>query len=263
MKATFYIGLVFVSAISCVMLMLGFIVSSFANSIIYSSALRFTKMIPGFIPDQADIGQEAYESLMEWMLGNDKYPKLALETPFDWDPEKSYYIGEDGDYKDSVEGGRQLVRPSDYFKYKLPEWIRSQGILKSPFRPGESYGVTSGYGRRYDGYHPALDFSMRVGTQLRSFHSGAAVVVHRGFMPRGYGHYVVISDGRYAILLAHLSRVDVDVGQVVQPGQQVGLSGNTGYSTGPHLHLEVHEINRGPIDPCREGLFDPSVCRPR
>ncbi len=57
-----------------------------------------------------------------------------------------------------------------------------------------------------------------------------------------------VHSGGMATLYAHLSRVDVAIGQVVQQGQEVGLIGTTGASTGPHLHFEVRTLNK-PVDP--------------
>ncbi len=56
-----------------------------------------------------------------------------------------------------------------------------------------------------------------------------------------YGYYVIVTHGNgFETLYAHLSEIDVSVGESVAQGQQLGLSGTTGYSTGPHLHFEIH-----------------------
>ena len=64
-----------------------------------------------------------------------------------------------------------------------------------------------------------------------------------------YGYYVIVQHaGGYSSLVAHLSRIDVSVGQVVHQGQQLGLSGDTGYSTGPHVHFAIF-CQGVPLDP--------------
>jgi murein DD-endopeptidase MepM/ murein hydrolase activator NlpD len=64
-----------------------------------------------------------------------------------------------------------------------------------------------------------------------------------------YGLYVIVDHGNgYKTLYAHLRRLDVRAGQTVQQGQVLGLAGSTGYSTGPHLHFEVH-LNGRRVDP--------------
>ncbi|MFI9822022.1 peptidoglycan DD-metalloendopeptidase family protein [Streptomyces sp. NPDC052013] len=87
------------------------------------------------------------------------------------------------------------------------------------------------------GYHTGVDFSVPTGTSLKSV--GAGTVVSAGWAG-AYGNQVVIklNDGYYA-QYAHLSSLSVSAGQTVTAGQQVGLSGSTGNSTGPHLHFEI------------------------
>jgi len=74
-------------------------------------------------------------------------------------------------------------------------------------------------------------------------------VVYAG-VESGYGNMVKIRywDGTVTFY-AHMSRISASQGQKVSPGQIVGQSGNTGHSTGPHLHLEVHPSGGGAVDP--------------
>ncbi len=85
--------------------------------------------------------------------------------------------------------------------------------------------------------HSGVDISIPVNQPIFSVMSGR--VVHVSHHPRGYGNFVVISNGNYNITLAHLSAVNVRVGDMVTHGDVIGLSGNTGMSTGPHLHMEI------------------------
>ena len=63
------------------------------------------------------------------------------------------------------------------------------------------------------------------------------------------GYYIVVDHGGgYETLYQHLSRQDVAVGDLVTAGQQIGAVGETGISTAPHLHFEVH-VNGTPVDP--------------
>ncbi|WP_309061002.1 LysM peptidoglycan-binding domain-containing M23 family metallopeptidase [Streptomyces sp.] len=102
-------------------------------------------------------------------------------------------------------------------------------------------GVGTGYkvaGSMWSsGYHTGVDFSIPTGTSLKAV--GAGTVVSAGWAG-AYGNQVVIklNDGYYA-QYAHLSSLSVSAGQTVSAGQQVGLSGSTGNSTGPHLHFEI------------------------
>ncbi|MFJ8862002.1 peptidoglycan DD-metalloendopeptidase family protein [Streptomyces sp. NPDC102451] len=107
--------------------------------------------------------------------------------------------------------------------------------------PVENPNVTTQYrasGASWSsGYHTGSDFQAASGTSVRSI--GEGTVVSAGWSG-SYGNEVVIqhSDGMYS-QYAHLSSLEVSAGQTVTGGQQIGLSGTTGNSTGPHLHFEV------------------------
>lgn len=87
------------------------------------------------------------------------------------------------------------------------------------------------------GYHTGVDFAVPTGTSVRSVSSGT--VVSAGWAG-SYGYQVVVrhQDGRFS-QYAHLSAISVRGGQNVNSGQTLGRSGNTGNSTGPHLHFEI------------------------
>ncbi|MDX3057280.1 LysM peptidoglycan-binding domain-containing M23 family metallopeptidase [Streptomyces sp. NE06-03E] len=107
--------------------------------------------------------------------------------------------------------------------------------------PVENPNVTTQYrasGASWSsGYHTGSDFQAASGTSVRSI--GPGTVVSAGWSG-SYGNEVVIQheDGMYS-QYAHLSSLEVSAGQTVTGGQQIGLSGTTGNSTGPHLHFEV------------------------
>jgi murein DD-endopeptidase MepM/ murein hydrolase activator NlpD len=107
------------------------------------------------------------------------------------------------------------------------------------------HGVyTDGFGRRKDpftgrwAWHRGLDISARKGTQVRAPADG--VVVFSGW-DSGYGRVLRISHGfGYTTVFAHLNAATVEPGDEVRRGQVIAEVGNTGRSTGPHLHYEVH-----------------------
>ncbi|RPE34064.1 M23 family metallopeptidase [Kitasatospora cineracea] len=92
------------------------------------------------------------------------------------------------------------------------------------------------------GYHTGTDFAVSVGTPVLAV--GDATVVSAGYAG-AYGNQIVLklSDGRFA-QYAHLSQLGVKAGQHVGAGDQVGKSGNTGNSHGPHLHFEIRTANQ-------------------
>src|SRR5690349_15588244 len=106
---------------------------------------------------------------------------------------------------------------------------------------------TSGFGWRWGKMHEGDDFGTPVGTPVHSMSSGT--ITFAGW-EGGYGNKVEITywDGTVSVY-GHLSSIRVSVGQGVAPGDVVALSGNTGHSTGPHLHLEIHPSGGAAIDP--------------
>lgn len=119
--------------------------------------------------------------------------------------------------------------------------------------------MASGYGWRVDPvyhirrFHEGMDFTAPVGTDI--FATGNGTVVYSGWR-QGYGETVEVDHGfNYTTLYAHCSKRLVRVGQKVQRGDVIALVGNTGKSTGPHLHYEVHYLGR-PVDPRNYYFYD-------
>jgi murein DD-endopeptidase MepM/ murein hydrolase activator NlpD len=85
--------------------------------------------------------------------------------------------------------------------------------------------------------HPGLDIAIPIGSMVRA--SGAGTVAQAGSDPE-YGAFVLLQHrDSYQTMYGHLSRILVDSGSTVQPGDAIGLSGNSGRSTAPHLHFEI------------------------
>ncbi len=88
--------------------------------------------------------------------------------------------------------------------------------------------------------HNGVDFGGPIGTSIKAAAGGIVTVARNGGYNGGYGSYVVISHPNGTqTLYAHMSSVGVSVGQKVGQGEYIGAIGNTGKSTGPHLHFEV------------------------
>jgi murein DD-endopeptidase MepM/ murein hydrolase activator NlpD len=103
-----------------------------------------------------------------------------------------------------------------------------------------------GFGPRGAGFHAGIDLTAPAGTPVQA--AAAGRVVWAG--PRGsFGNAVLIAHGRgVRTLYAHLSRVEVALGQRLAQGQEVGLVGASGRATGPHLHFEVR-VRGAAVDP--------------
>jgi len=97
-------------------------------------------------------------------------------------------------------------------------------------------------GRRTQGIHGynAVDYGMPIGNELYAAAAGTILISRDSGWNGGYGNYVVIKhpNGTQTVY-GHMSKVFVSVGQKVTQGQTIGQSGNTGNSTGPHLHFEI------------------------
>ena len=124
------------------------------------------------------------------------------------------------------------------------------GTADSPSEAGLIWPVagpiTSPFGMRWGKLHPGIDIGASMGTPIHAAASGN--VVYAGWMG-GYGNLTVIDHGGgIATAYGHQSKLEVSVGQQVTQGQEIGLIGSTGFSTGPHLHFEVR-VNGVPVDP--------------
>ncbi|MGJ3560516.1 M23 family metallopeptidase [Streptomyces sp. INA 01156] len=111
--------------------------------------------------------------------------------------------------------------------------------------PVKSYTVSASYaqaGGMWQSAHSGQDYAVPSGTEVVATHGGTIVKAGGNGAGDGpaYGNAVVVNhgDGTYS-QYAHLSQVNVQPGQVVKTGQKIALSGNTGNSSGPHLHFEI------------------------
>lgn len=108
------------------------------------------------------------------------------------------------------------------------------GVLAWPL---SSNKITSPYGTRSRGFHSGIDLQAKTGTSVYASAGGKVVLASWYY---GYGNCIVIDHGNgIKTRYAHLSSYKVKVGDTVSRGQLIALSGNTGNSTGPHLHFEV------------------------
>jgi murein DD-endopeptidase MepM/ murein hydrolase activator NlpD len=155
-------------------------------------------------------------------------------------------------YTDNSEVSREIEK--EEVTYPAVPKIVEKGTIVPPtyIKPISGGRLTSGFGRRSapkkgaSTYHKGVDWATPVGTAVVASSSGT---VTRAGWGSGYGYCVYIrhADGRET-RYGHLSKVLVSVGQKVSQGQKIALSGNTGVSTGPHLHFEIL-INGSQVNP--------------
>ncbi|WP_329412381.1 M23 family metallopeptidase [Streptomyces sp. NBC_00704] len=113
--------------------------------------------------------------------------------------------------------------------------------------PVKKYTLSAGFaqaGKMWQSTHSGQDFAVPSGTKVMAAHGGTVVKAGGNGAGDGpaYGNAIVIkhANGVYS-QYAHLSRIEVKIGQVVKTGQEIARSGNTGNSSGPHLHFEIRK----------------------
>jgi hypothetical protein len=135
---------------------------------------------------------------------------------------------------------------------------------KNPFgaalvQPGSGYGLRFHPVDNKDKPHRGVDFPVPVGTPIYALAPGKIAV--KANDSNGWGYYIKIAhdDGTYS-LYAHMKNPSsFRVGDSVKQGQQIGLSGRSGKSTGPHLHLELYDKDNKQIDPSANMDFNTPV----
>ncbi len=158
-----------------------------------------------------------------WLEGR-FHPDLIVEDAAAWEGEAEYIGGRCVPERLPVPGGSPITL--DF------------GAVYGEGAPAEMRG------RR----HAGIDFSVPVGTPIQATLDGVVVFADYDAGWPSYGNLVVICNGPVCALYGHLSEIRVAVGQRVEAGALIGLSGNTGTSTGPHLHYEVRVGGRA-VDP--------------
>lgn len=129
-------------------------------------------------------------------------------------------------------------KAKDKKKAKNPTWAKPV----SKYTLSATYGTGGGM---WASKHSGQDFAVDVGTNVKAAHDGTVVKAGPNGAGDGpaYGNAIVVKHGtgpsaKYS-QYAHLSKVKVHIGQKVDKGQSIALSGNTGNSSGPHLHFEI------------------------
>lgn len=190
-----------------------------------------------------------------WMAGKGNH---------DAHPELSAFKYGSGSIRETIEKmdllSRQLVLQSRSLDTLQELASNQQNMLASipnvkPVREDmmqKAMSVVSGFGYRIHPvykvrkFHAGMDFPARIGTAIQA--SGDGVIAEAGWH-QGYGNCVKISHGYgYETLYGHMNRIVVRQGEKIKKGQKIGEVGDTGLSTAPHLHYEVH-YKGSPVNP--------------
>lgn len=155
---------------------------------------------------------------------------------------------------ENLAGKSQLVK-QDMWKLYTTLLEKQEFINNTPnILPAEGV-ISSSYGYRNETvfvdhqpkFHKGLDIASRRGAPVVATADGK--VTYTGYDELGYGNIIIIDHGyNLKTYYAHLSEIQIDQGAYVRKGQSIGTVGNTGKSTGPHLHYEVRIFDR-PVNP--------------
>jgi murein DD-endopeptidase MepM/ murein hydrolase activator NlpD len=170
---------------------------------------------------------ENYDSFVQALIGNGKVGFDAF-APIDKPTQPQ-----------STEFDNNPFNPDSKTTPQIRTDIKSGLPVKGP--------ISSGFGRRASGMHYGTDFAVPIGTPVVAPDDG---VVWQAGWGGDAGIMVAINSSNAQHKLMHLSQVKVKPGEKVKKGQVVGLSGNTGYSTGPHLHWSKYIAGK-PVDPMK------------
>ncbi len=218
------------------------------------------------------VGQELIITIPEPELSVDRQEQMYYEEIYDADiiyvDRDDWYTTQTKTIQEPSAGFRKVVAIVSYHNNKevgreiqkeeiimeaVPKIVERGTIIPPTYiKPISGGRQTSGFGRRKapkkgaSTYHKGVDWAVPTGTAVVASCGGTVVKAGWG---SGYGYVVYINheDGRQT-RYAHLSKVLVSVGQNVSQGQRIALSGNTGVSTGPHLHFEML-INGSQVNP--------------
>lgn len=218
------------------------------------------------------IGQKLTITVPEPELSVDRTEEVYYEEIYDADiiyvDEDSWYTTQKETLQEPSAGFRKVVANVSYRNEKeqnrdivkeevimeaIPKIVkRGTKIPPTYLKPISGGRLSSGFGRRKSptkgasSYHKGVDWATPVGTGVYASSGGTVTKAGWG---GSYGYVIFVNhvDGRQT-RYAHLSKVLVSVGQKVSQSQKIGLSGNTGVSTGPHIHFEIL-INGSPVNP--------------
>ena len=194
--------------------------------------------------------EEDYEADIVYVDNDDWY---TTQTQTLQEPSAGHRIVvADVSYRNHEEVDRTILK--EEITYEAVPKIVERGTKIPPtyIKPISGGRRSSGFGRRKaptrgaSSYHKGIDWATPVGTAVMASSTGTVAKAGWG---SGYGYVVYINhaDGRQT-RYGHLSKVLVSPGQTVNQGQKIALSGNTGVSTGPHVHFEIL-INGSQVDP--------------
>lgn len=199
---------------------------------------------------QREIREESYEADIIYVDNDDWYTTKQVTLT---EPSAGYRkVVSDVTYKNDTAVNKEILKEEIIIEAVARVVERGTKVPPTYIKPLSGGRISSGFGGRSSPggkgstNHQGVDFATPIGTSIYAASGGT---VSASGWSGGYGYMVLIThpDGsktRYA----HLSKCLVSVGQTVSQGEKIALSGNTGISTGPHLHFEII-LNGTPVNP--------------
>lgn len=190
--------------------------------------------------------EEDYDMPIEYVYNDNKYTTYSSVVS---EGESGYRkVTADVKYVNGIEQSRKIIEEKviDQAVAKVVE----VGTLTPPtfIKPVTAGSLSSTFGARWGTFHYGVDWSCSIGTSVMASCSGT---VESAGWSGGYGYCITINHGNgIKTRYAHLSGIYVSYGEYVNQGEVIGLSGNTGDSTGPHLHFEIIEggVKKNPLN---------------
>ncbi len=200
-------------------------------------------------PDRLSIGDQLrilpVDGVLHVVTRGDTLSSIADDYETDMQAIVDYTANSIASINDALPIGKEIVVPGGAKPFAAP--VVGDSAAYSVQRPagalagsGNFSWPTAGYvSQSYWGGHPAVDIAGWLGAPVSAADAGYVVLAGGGWNS-GYGNYVIVDHGNgFTTLYAHMNSVFVKPGETVSKGQQVGTMGNTGNSTGPHLHFEI------------------------
>ncbi len=211
-------------------------------------------------PDKLSIGDQLnilpVNGVLHIVKPGDTLSTLAAQYKVALDSITGYKANNLANAAAALTVGNQLVIPGGVKAFVQPQYANVATTSDAPDNASKGVGSfswpTGGeISQKYWSGHPAIDISSWTGNPVKAADSGyVALASSGGAWNTGYGNYIIIDHGNgFSTLYAHLSSVFVRSGENVTRGEQIGLVGNTGHSTGPHLHFEIRYqgVQRNPV----------------
>ncbi len=251
-----------------------------AGDSLYKVAKRFGLKLKELLEINSHIDEDDYLQIGDELTVKVAVPELSVEYKEQLSYNENYnlpveYIYDDSKYntyskveKKAVTGVRDVVAMVTYVNGKetereiISEVVSKKAVAKvvrigtktppTLVKPLTGGRISSRFGwrtlRGERDYHKGVDWAVPTGTAIRA--AGTGTVISAGWNG-SYGYCVIIqhADGKET-RYAHLSKILVKKGEKVKQSQKIALSGNTGNSTGPHLHFEVR-VNGTPVNPLK------------